>query len=69
MKKELVLKKASLRAVLYKNLQPWRSQSQTRHGVGITANGPLIMGLIISFHLYNLILHEETRLLPSELDY
>jgi hypothetical protein len=27
------------------------------------------MGLIISFHLYNLILHEETRLLPSELDY
>jgi hypothetical protein len=27
------------------------------------------MGLIISFHLYHLILHEETRLLSSELDY
>jgi hypothetical protein len=69
MKKELVLKKVSLRADLHKNLQPWRSQSQTRHGVGITANGLLIMGLMISFHLYHLILHEETRLLSSELDY
>jgi hypothetical protein len=69
MKKELVLKKVSLRAGLYKNLQPWMSQSQNRHGVGITANGLLIMGLITSFHLRHPILHEETRLLSSGLDY
>jgi len=69
MGKELVLKKVSLRAGLYKNLQPWRSQLQNRHGVGITANGLLIMGLIISFHLHHLVLHEETRVLSSGLDY
>jgi hypothetical protein len=69
MEKELVLKKVSLRAGLHKNLQPWRSQLQNRHGVGITANGLLIMGLIISFHLHHLILHEETRVLSSGLDY